>query len=527
MAKFYAIARGFKAGIAHDEDTRKILTNNYKDNSNQSFKTRVEAEEWLDKKLGVQHGDWPDIYEEDAIAARHAADTEKAARNAESTAASQAAAVYRAEERRRAIAEATLRGKKAVLAPALNRFSQPTSSSYSSLPFLRGPASLAAFRAELLEAFGNVCDRYGLRDAPATTKFRLPAPEPSPPSRRAGTVNTLPSSPQDKLPRVNEFVFERKYQAPGSPTPSFLKPEDTRKGRSAQRRSPFQPVDSPHDKWGSKKTSFQGSIQPALAASSQKSAIFDDKDEASSNPFSSDSETSEESPPRIQRSRKAAHVPSKPTADTTSLKSSNRRFQEPNSAFSDPITQKKHGRAEPRSRTAPSHSQPTPSSHRNGDDSRVKRDKTAMSPPATFDMASVKRRRLETIDDLFSTASGISTPRQTSGRKTSRTESVGEMPPSKKVKHSPNNIKKPVSSGRKPHSGSEDYEGPISIPSDVDSGSDSGRSPSPRHSKRKTYDNPDSSDPGSEPEKSDSDASDNSGTSIPLTSRRSKRSKRW
>ncbi|RYC89279.1 hypothetical protein BFJ63_vAg7881 [Fusarium oxysporum f. sp. narcissi] len=494
MAKFYAIARRFKTGIAHDEDTRKILTNNYKDNSNQSFKTRVEAEEWLDKKLGVQHGDWPDIYEEDAIAARHAADTEKAARNAESTAASQAAAVYRAEERRRAIAEATLRGKKAVLAPALNRFSQPTSSSYSSLPFLRGPKSLAAFRAELLEAFGNVCDRYGLRDASATTKFRLPAPEPSSPSRRAGTVNTLPSSPQDKLPRVNEFVFERKYQAPGSPTPSFLKPEDTRKGRSAQRRSPFQPVDSPHGKWGSKKTSFRAS---------------------------------EESPPRIQRSRKAAHVPSKPTADTTSLKSSNRRFQEPNSAFSDPITQKKHGRAEPRSRNAPSHSQPTLSSHRKGGDSRAKRGKTARSPTATFDMASVKRRRLETIADFFSAESGISTPRKSSVRKTSRTESVGEMPPSKKVKHSPNNIKKPASSGRKPHSDSEDYEGPISIPSDVDSGSDSGRSPSPRHSKRKADDNPDSSDPGSELEKSDSNASDNSDASIPLTSRRSKRSKRW
>lgn len=36
MAKFYAIARGFKTGIAHDEDTRKILTNNYKDNSSKS-----------------------------------------------------------------------------------------------------------------------------------------------------------------------------------------------------------------------------------------------------------------------------------------------------------------------------------------------------------------------------------------------------------------------------------------------------------------------------------------------------------
>ncbi|RKK73498.1 hypothetical protein BFJ69_g9211 [Fusarium oxysporum] len=470
MAKFYAIARGFKAGIAHDEDTRKILTNNYKDNSNQSFKTRVEAEEWLDKKLGVQHGDWPDIYEEDAIAARHAADTKKAARDAESTAASQAAAAYRAEERRRAIAEATLRGKKAVLAPAVNRFSQPTSSSYSSLPFLRGPVSLAAFRAELLEAFGN---------------------------------------------------------APGSPTPSFLKPEDTRKGRSAQRRSPFQPVDSPHYKWGSKKTSFRGSIQPAQAVSPHMSAISDDEDEISSNPFSSDSEASEESPPRSQRSRKAAHVSSKPAADTSSLKSSNRGFQEPNSAFSDSITQKKHGRAEPQSRTAPSRSQPTPSPHRKGDDSRARRGKTARSPPATFDMASVKRRRLETIDDLFSTASGISTPRKSSVRKASRTESVGEMPPSKKAKRSPNNIKNTVSSRRKSHSDSGDYEGPISIPSDIDSGSDSGRSPSPMHSKRKTYDNPDSSDPGSEPEKSDSDASDNSDASISLTSRRSKRSKRW
>ncbi|KAH7201096.1 hypothetical protein BKA60DRAFT_657991 [Fusarium oxysporum] len=509
MAKFYAIARGFKAGIAHDEDTRKILTNNYKDNSNQSFKTRVEAEEWLDKKLGVQHGDWPDIYEEDAIAARHAADTKKAARDAESTAASQAAAAYRAEERRRAIAEATLRGKKAVLAPAVNRFSQPTSSSYSSLPFLRGPVSLAAFRAELLEAFGNVCDRYGLRDAPATT-LRLPAPEPSAASRRAGTS-----------------AFERKYQAPGSPTPSFLKPEDTRKGRSAQRRSPFQPVDSPHYKWGSKKTSFRGSIQPAQAVSPHMSAISDDEDEISSNPFSSDSEASEESPPRSQRSRKAAHVSSKPAADTSSLKSSNRGFQEPNSAFSDSITQKKHGRAEPQSRTAPSRSQPTPSPHRKGDDSRARRGKTARSPPATFDMASVKRRRLETIDDLFSTASGISTPRKSSVRKASRTESVGEMPPSKKAKRSPNNIKNTVSSRRKSHSDSGDYEGPISIPSDIDSGSDSGRSPSPMHSKRKTYDNPDSSDPGSEPEKSDSDASDNSDASISLTSRRSKRSKRW
>ncbi|KAJ4092561.1 hypothetical protein NW760_012019 [Fusarium oxysporum] len=526
MAKFYAIARGFKAGIAHDEDTRKILTNNYKDNSNQSFKTRVEAEEWLDKKLGVQHGDWPDIYEEDAIAARHAADTEKAARDAESTAASQAAAAYRAEERRRAIAEATLRGKKAVLAPAVNRFSQPTSSSYSSLPFLRGPVSLAAFRAELLEAFGNVCDRYGLRDAPATT-LRLPAPEPSAASRRAGTVNTLPSSPQDKRPRVNKSAFERKYQAPGSPTPSFLKPEDTRKGRSAQRRSPFQPVDSPHDKWGSKKMSFRGSIQPARAASPHKSAISDDEDETSSNPFSSGSEASEDSPPRSQRSRKAAHVSSKPVADTSSLKSSNRGFQELNSAFSDSITQKKHGRAEPQSRTAPSRSQPTPSPHRKGDDSRARRDKTARSPPATFDMASVKRRRLETIDDLFSTASGISTPRKSSVRKASRTESVGEMPPSKKAKHSPNNIKNTVSSRRKSHSDSEDSEGPISIPSDIDSGSDSGRSPSPMHSKRKTYDNPDSSTPGSEPEKSDIDASDNSDARIPLTSRRSKRSKRW
>ncbi|EMT73754.1 hypothetical protein NOF04DRAFT_11323 [Fusarium oxysporum II5] len=524
MAKFYAIARGFKAGIAHDEDTRKILTNNYKDNSNQSFKTRVEAEEWLDKKLGVQHGDWPDIYEEDAIAARHAADTKKAARNAESTAASQAAAVYRAEERRRAIAEATLRGKEAVLAPALNRFSQPTSTSYSSLPFLRRPVSLAAFRDELLEALSNVCDRYGLR-APATTKLRLPAPEPSAASRRAGTVNTLPSSPQDKRPRVNESVVERKYQAPRSPKPSFLKPEDTHKGRSAQRRSPFQPVDSPHGKWGSKKTSFRGSIQPARAASSHKSAISDDEDEASSNPFSSDSEASEDSPPRSQRSRKASHVSSKPTADTSSSKSSNRRFQEPNSAFSDSITQKKPGRAEPRSRTAPSRSQPTPSPHLKGDDSRAKRDKPARSPPATFDMASVKRRRLETIDDLFSTANGISTPRKSSVRKASRTESVRDMPPSNKAKQRPRNIKKGVSSKRKPHSDSEYYEGPISIPSDTDSDSDSGRSPSPMHSKRKTYDNPDSSTPSSEPEKSDSDASDSSDASISLTSRRSKRSK--
>ncbi|KAF4485647.1 hypothetical protein FAGAP_11505 [Fusarium agapanthi] len=523
MAKFYAIARGFKTGIAHDEETRQILTNNYKDNSNKSFKTRPEAVEWLDKKLGVQDGDWPDISEEDAKAARHAADIEKAARGAESTAASQAADVYREEERRRVIAEATLKGKRSVVAPAPGRFSQPTFSSYVPvpLPLLRGPVSRATFKAEVLEAIENVCDRFGLGDAPATTKLLLPAPEPSAATRRLGTVNTLFSSPQDKRTAPNGSIFQRKHRTPGSPTPSFLKPEDTRKGRSHQRRSPFRSMDSTPDKQSSNKSSFLRD-----SGRSHKSAVSEDEDEASSDPFASHSEASEESPPRSQRSRRASHLSSQPAADTSNLKYSKRRLKEPSPAYSDSITQKKRGRAESRSRTAASHSQPTPSSHRDGDHSREKRDRTTRSPPATFDMANLKKRRLEAFDDLVSTASGINTPRKPSVRKASRAGLVREMPISKKAKPSPNNIKKGTSSRRRSRSDSEDYEGPISVPSDNDSVSGSERPPSPTHSKRKADDSPGSSDRGSESEKSDSDASDNFDASIPLKSRRSRQAKR-
>ncbi|KAI1027680.1 hypothetical protein LB504_011785 [Fusarium proliferatum] len=515
MAKFYAVAKGFKTGIAQDEETRQILTNNFKDNSNKSFKTRPEAAEWLDKKLGVQGGDWPDIDEEDARAARHAADMEKATRGAESTAASQASALYRAEEKKRAIAEARLRGKRSVVAPAPGRFSQPTSSSYIPLPLLRGPVSLAAFKAEIMEAISNVCDRYGLGDVPTTNKLLLPAPEPSITSRRAGTVNTLPSSSQDKRTRANGPVFSRKYQTPGSPTPSLLKPESTRKGRS---RSPFQSMDSTPDKQTSNKSSFRD------RGRSHKSAVSEDEDEASSGPFASDSETSEESPPRSQRSGKASHLSSRPAADRLSLKSSNRRLREPSPAFSDSIAQKKRGRAESRPRTTAS--QPTPSSNREGDHTRTKRDKATWSLPATFDSAAVKKRRLDVIDDLLPARSGINTPRKPFVRKASRAESVSERPASKKAKHSTRNTKTGISSRRKSRSDSEDYEGPISVPSDIDSVSDSGQSPSPMHNKRKVHDSPDSSDIGSEPENSDSDASDNSDTSIPSKSRRSRQGKR-
>ncbi|KAF5710829.1 hypothetical protein FMUND_9325 [Fusarium mundagurra] len=521
MGKFYAIARGFKTGIAHDEETRQILTNNYKDNSNKSFKTRLEAVEWLDKKLGVQDGDWPDIDGEDAKAARHAADIEKIIRGAESAAAIQAADVYREDERKRAIAEARLRGKRSVVAPAPGRFPQPTSSSYVPMPLLRGPVSRAAFKAELLEAIDNVCDRFGLGDAPATTKLLLPAPEPSAASRRAGTINTLFSSPQDRRNALNGSIFQRENRTSGSPMPSFLEPEDTLKGRSHQRRSPFRSMDSTTDKQSLNKPSFLRD-----SGRSHKSAVSEDEDEASSDPFASDSEASEESPPRSQHSQRASHLSSKPGADTSSLKSSKRRFKEPSPAFSDSITQKKRGRAESRSRTATSHSQPTPSSHREGDHSRVKRDRTTRSPPATFDMATVKKRRREVFDDLVVTASGINTPRKPSVRKASRAGSVRERPASKKAKTSPNNIKKGTSSRRRSRSDSEDYEGPISVPSDNDSLSGSERSPSPTHSKRKAHGSPGSSDRGSESEKSDSDASDNSDTSIPLKSRRSRQAKR-
>ncbi|KAF5529197.1 hypothetical protein FMEXI_14307 [Fusarium mexicanum] len=520
MAKFYAIARGFKAGIAHDEETRQILTNNFKDNSNKSFKTRPEAVEWLDKRLGAQAGDWPDIYEEDARAARHAAEIEKAARGAESTAASQAADVYRAEERRRVIAEATLRGKRSAVAPAPGRFSQPTSSSNASLQLVRGPVSLTTFRSEFLEGFNNLCDRFGLRDAPATPKLLLPAPEHSFSSKRAGIVNTLPSSPQDKQTISNETVFKRKRQAPGSPTLSFLKPKDTRRGRSRHGHSPLQSMDSTPDKQTSSKSSFRD------RGRSRKSAVSEDEDDASSDPFASDSETSEESPPRSQRSRGASYLSSKPAADASTLKSSNRRFKEASPAFSDSIIQKKRGRAESRSRTRASHSQPTPGSHRERDHSRAKRDKTTGSPPATFGQATLKKRRLDTFDGLLTPASGINTPHKPSARKASRAGSVSEMSASKMAKHSPSNIKKATSSRHRSHSDSEDYEGPISVASDTGSASDSVRSPSPIRSKRKAHDSPGSSARQSESEKSDSDASDNSDISITLKSRRSRHGKR-
>ncbi|KAF5682610.1 hypothetical protein FCIRC_4905 [Fusarium circinatum] len=501
MAKFYAIARGFKTGIAHDEETRQILTNNYKDNSNKSFKTRPEAVEWLDKRLGAQAGgDWPDICEEDARAARHAAEIEKAARGAESTAASQAADVYRAEERRTVIAEATLRGKRSAVAPAAGRFSQPTSSSSASLQLVRGPVSLATFRSEFLEGFNNLCDRFGLRDVPATPKLLLPAPEPSFGSNRAGT--------------------KRKQQAPGSPTPSFLKSKDTRKGRSRHGHSPLQSMDSTPDKQTSDKSSFRD------RGRSRKSAVSEDEDDASSDPFASDSEASQESPPRSQRSRGASYLSSKPAADASTSKSSNRKFKEASPAFSDSIIQKKRGRAESRSRTTASHSQPTPSSHRERDHSRAKRDNTTRSPPATFDQATLKKRRLDTFDGLLAPASGINTPRKPSARKASRAGSVSEMPASKKAKHSQSNMKKATSSRHRSHSDSEEYEGPISVASDTASVSDSVRSPSPMRSKRKAHDSPGSSARQSESEKSDSDASDNSDISIPLKSRRSRHGKR-
>ncbi|KAF5619778.1 hypothetical protein F52700_11606 [Fusarium sp. NRRL 52700] len=520
MAKFYAVAKGFKTGIAHNEETRQLLTNNYSDNSNKSFKTRPEAVEWLDKKLGARDGDWPDIYEEDAKAARHAADIEKVAREAESTAASQIADVYRAEERRRVIADASLRGKRSVVAPAPARSSQPRSSSYASLPLVRGPVSLAAFRSEFMKAVSNLCDRFGLTDEPATTRLLLPAPEPSIGSRRAGTVNTLPSSPRDKQTISNESVFKRKHQAPESPTPSFLNPQDTRNGRSRHGRSPFQSMDSTPDKQTSSKSSFRD------RGRSRKSSVSENEDDASSDPFASDSEASQESPRRNQHSRGASHLSSKLAADATTLKSSNRRLREASPAFSDPITQKKRGRAESRSRTMASHSQPTPSSHRERVHSRAKRDKTTGSPPATFDRASVKKRRLETFDGLFPPASGINTPRRSSVRKAGRAGSVSEMPASKKAKHSPSNIKKATSSRHRSRSDSEDYEGPISVPSDTGSVSDSVRSTSPIRSKGTTHDSPDSSVRESESEKSDSDASDDSDIIIPSKSRRSRQGKR-
>ncbi|KAF5571851.1 hypothetical protein FPCIR_14402 [Fusarium pseudocircinatum] len=521
MAKFYAVARGFKTGIAHDEETRQTLTNNYKDNSNKSFKTRQEAVEWLDKKLGIQCGDWPDISEEDAKAARHTADIEKITRGAESTAAIQAADVHRAEERNRAIAEANLRGKRSVVAAAPGRFSQPTSSSHVPMPLLRGPISRAAFKAEIMAAIDNVCDRFGLGDAPATTKLLLPAPEPSAASGRAGTVNTLFSSPQDKRNAPIGSIFQRKSRTPGLSTPSSLKSGDTRKGRSQQRRSPSRSMDSTPDKQGSNKSSFLRDRGRA-----HKSAVSENEDEASSDPFASDSEASEESPPRSQRSQRASHLSSKPGDDTSSLKSSKRSFKEPSPAFSDSVTQKKRGRSEPRSRTATSRSQPTPSSHREEDHSRAKRGRATRSPPATFDMASVKKCRREVFDDLVGPESGINTLRKPSVRKAIRAGSVREMLASKKAKHSPSNTQKGTSSRRTSRSDSEDYEGPISVPSDSDSVSGSERSPSPTHSKRKAHDSPGSSDRGNESEKSDSDASDTSDTSIPLKSRRSRQAKR-